>query len=152
MEALDPEIRRILEAFAKGVTAGATQGVRRPAHEFALLRNRPTPYTPADVLGLLKLLSFLLASNWDAELARLSVVQADGIEALTAVDPLIHSSETPTAGDDASTREAVTLLGQDLQHFLALTGVGGASNNWALGKSRTRSGTADHGQRSASHP
>ena len=102
LKALDPQVRRMLESFAQGVTAGAARGARRPAHEFALLRARPTPYTAADILGLLKLLSFLLASNWDAELARLQVAHADGSDALAVVDPVLAGSrEAGAVASDA---------------------------------------------------
>ena len=119
------------------MTDGATRGAKRPAHEFALLRSRPSPYTPADVLGLLKLLSFLLASNWDSELARLAVAESDGVEALMAIDPLIRAPATSIGLDDVPDGGALSLLRADLQHFVAYTGHGGASNNWVLAPDRT---------------
>lgn len=158
LETLDPHLRSQLEAFARGVTDGAAVGAKRPPHEFTLLRTRPTPYTAADVLGVLKLFSFLLASNWDAELTRLSIVQRDGASALEAVDPLAvpwpETAPAPRGREGAGARpapssaaspagvvaEALSRLHQDLQAFLAFTGRGGASNNWVLGPSRTRSG------------
>ena len=72
--ALSPEHRRLAEAYARGVTAGADAGLRRRPHEFALLRARPTPYQAADALGFLALQAFALASNWDVELARLKIL------------------------------------------------------------------------------
>ena len=141
LKALDPHVRRMLESFAQGVTAGATRGSRRPAHEFALLRARPTPYTAADILGLLKLLSFLLASNWDAELARLKVARADGSDALAVIDPVLAGSrEAEAVASVAAPTEAISLVGQDLQLFLAAIGRSGGSNNWVLSPERTRSG------------
>ncbi len=141
LKALDPQVRRMLESFAQGVTAGAARGARRPAHEFALLRARPTPYTAADILGLLKLLSFLLASNWDAELARLQVAHADGSDALAVVDPVLAGSrEAGAVASDAALGEAISLVSHDLRLFLAAIGRSGGSNNWVLGPERTKSG------------
>lgn len=152
LEALDPQVRALLDAFARGVTDGATKGVRKKAHEFSLLRARPTPYTAADVLGLLKLMSFLLASNWDSELARLGISRKDGFDALKAIDPLIstaplpNAAASPPAADQKDARTSsqspdfLARLSEDLQAFIAFTGRGGASNNWALGPDRTRSG------------
>ena len=41
------------EAYARGVTDGATVGLSKPAHEFALLKASPTPFEATDVLGML---------------------------------------------------------------------------------------------------
>jgi acyl-homoserine lactone acylase PvdQ len=87
LAALSPEHRRLAEAYALGVTSGASDGLRRRPHEFALLRARPTPYQAADALGFLAFQAFALAANWDVELARLRVLTLDGIEALAALDP-----------------------------------------------------------------
>ena len=63
LDALDGKVRAMLEAYARGVSDGAATGCRRRAHEFVLLRARPTPFTAADVLGVIKLMAFRLASN-----------------------------------------------------------------------------------------
>ena len=57
--------RAVIEAFAAGVTQGARRGSPRRAHEFSLLRSGPTPYEATDVLGISKLMAFVLSSNWD---------------------------------------------------------------------------------------
>lgn len=139
--------RELLEAFARGVTAGAARGGERLAHEFTLLRSRPTPYTAADVLGLLKLISFLLASNWDVEMARLLVAQLDGVDALLALDPVARYAREDLAeleGADARSggrvREAVVSLHRELQMFFTAAGRSGGSNNWAVAPQRTRRG------------
>ena len=84
VEALSPVVRGVAEAYARGVNTAQRRGGRR-AHEFALLRRRPTPWEAADVLGALKLLSFGLSTNWDMELGRLRVLELDGAEAMRAV-------------------------------------------------------------------
>jgi len=141
LPALLPEEKELIEAFARGVTAGATVGARRLAHEFALTRSRPTPYTAADVLGLLKLVSFLLASNWDLELARACIAQEDGAEALYAIDPIArHAGLDAAELHEAPLKTAVQSIYRDLRAFFSATGRGGASNNWAVGPSKTRTG------------
>ena len=54
IEVLDPEIRGMLEAFARGVTEGSSLGCRRPAHEFTLLRAKPTPFSAVDIVAVSK--------------------------------------------------------------------------------------------------
>ena len=142
MDVLDDDIRHTLEAYALGVTHGATLGCRRPAHEYALLRGTPTPYHAADVLGLVKLMGFLLAANWDVELARLKIWREDGPEALAALDPTYPEWQPVTSAPTESAGAAVDGLAKDLALLASTTGVGGGSNNWALAPSRTASGRA----------
>jgi acyl-homoserine lactone acylase PvdQ len=84
---LEDDVRARLELYARGASAGAALGCPRLAHEFTLLKARPTPFTPLDTLAITKPLSFTLSGNWDAELARLKILTADGPEALAALDP-----------------------------------------------------------------
>lgn len=142
LEALDEEIRRMLEAYAQGVTDGAKVGCRRLAHEFALLRTQPTPYRAADVLGVLKLMSFNLAANWDSELARLKILTEDGPEALAALDPAYPEWLPVTTPPGGLAGSAVDRLAEDLAVFTATVGQGGGSNNWAIAPSRTATGRA----------
>jgi penicillin amidase len=137
---LDAEMRTALAAYAAGVTAGGTLGLPRPAHEFAVLRGRPTPWTADDVLAMVKLQSFVLASNWDCELARLKILTADGPEALAALDPAYPEWLPVAAPPGALAGRAVDRLAEDLAHFAAAVPLGGGSNNWALAPSRTATG------------
>jgi penicillin amidase len=140
LDVLEPDLRAMLAAYAAGTSAGATLGLPRPAHEFALLRGRPTSWTPADVLALVKLQSFALASNWDMELARLKILTEDGPEALAALD-LAYPEWLPVAAPPgALAGRALDRLAEDLAVFTAVVRVGGGSNNWALGPSRTATG------------
>ncbi|HUP55942.1 MAG TPA: penicillin acylase family protein, partial [Bdellovibrionota bacterium] len=142
LQGLDPDIRHMLESFAAGVTAGKKKGCPRP-HEFTLLMRRRTPFLAEDTLGILGVMSFLLASNWDAELTRLEVLERDGPEALAAIDRpypewlTTAAASGESAGIDPS---AVALLGEARELGALLGLAGGGSNNWVISPSRTRSG------------
>jgi penicillin amidase len=140
LDVLAPDLRAMLAAYAAGTSAGATLGLPRPAHEFALLGGRPTPWTAADVLALVKLQSFALASNWDVELARLKILTEDGPGALAALDPAYPEWLPVAAPPGALAGRALDRLAEDLAVFAAVVRVGGGSNNWALAPSRTASG------------
>ena len=142
LEALDGEIRSILEAYAQGVNTGARIGCRRKAHEFALLRTDPTPFNASDTLGVIKLMSFTLASNWDCELARFKILTEDGPEALAALDPAYPEWLPATSPPGALAGRAADRLSEDLALFTAIVGPGGGSNNWAIAGSRTTTGRA----------
>ena len=130
-----------VEAFARGVNSGRQSGHTKIAHEFSLTRTKPTEFTPQDTSAILSLLSFLLAANWDQELARLRIATLDGFEALKALDPLVasadHVSTTPP-GESAGC--ALDRLEEDFDIFSTYVTPGGASNNWTLSGSRTASG------------
>ena len=135
-----PDLRSMLEAYVAGVHAGATRGLRRVPHEFVLLRGRPTRWTAADALAVIGLQSFLLASNWDVELARYKVLLADGPDALAALDPTYPEWLPVTTPSGATAGPAVDRLAEDLAAFREASQPGGASNNWAVAAARTATG------------
>lgn len=142
LEALGRTVPSMVDAYAQGVTDGARLGCRKPAHEFALLRTKPTPYTAADVLGGLKLMSFASGTNWDSELARLKILNEDGPEALKALDPAYPEWQPATSPPGTPAGKAMDRLSEDLALFTAAVGKAGGSNNWALAPSRTAKGRA----------
>jgi len=138
--ALGDRHRPLAEAYAAGVTAGATSGLSRRPHPFALLRSRPSRYEAADTLGFLCLQAFLLAANWDVELARLQILVADGPDAVEALDPVYPEWLPVCDRPGEAAGAAASRLSDDLARLAATIGVTGASNNWALAPSRTATG------------
>jgi penicillin G amidase len=129
---VDADIRAALEAFVAGVNASQGFGGAKLPHECQLLKAPLTPWEPADVLGLVKLQTFLLPSNWDVELARLQILRADGPEALLALDPAAIGDVAPSNG--------AAILASDLERFASFVGRGGGSNNWVVAGNRSASG------------
>ncbi|MBP3957893.1 penicillin acylase family protein [Gemmata sp. G18] len=145
LKALTPDARAAFEAFAGGVNAGATAGLPQKPHEFAIVGGTPSAWDAADVLGLLKLQSFLLPSNWDVELARLRILLADGPDAMRALDPTALGEEKkgpaePTATGAGSLAPVFDKLAADLSALQTYLPRGGGSNNWAISGARTASG------------
>ena len=140
LPAADADIRAQVEAFVRGINAGLAVGFRRRAPEFAVLRSRPTPWEPADVLGVGKLMSFALIGNWDVELARLKILLSDGPQALLDLDPAYAEDHLVTAPPGTPAGPALDHLSEDLAAFLAFAGAGAGSNAWAVAGSRTVSG------------
>ena len=137
---LAPRLRERLTAFAAGITAGASLGLPSRPHAFALLRDEPSPHSAIDVLAMLKLEAFLLANNWQDEIARLQVVLADGQDALTALDSDYAAHLPVTAPPAHGAGPAVAALAADLALLQEHAGLTPSSNNWALAGERTRSG------------
>ncbi len=133
-----PDTRGKLEAFAQGVNEGISHSPR--PHELTLLRQHPTPFLASDILAIGGLNSFLLASNWDVELARLMILDADGPEAVLATDPQF-ADHLPTILEGLGEGSpSIGRLADDIEHLLSRLGGGGGSNNWVLGASRTATG------------
>ncbi|MFL5340858.1 MAG: penicillin acylase family protein, partial [Gemmataceae bacterium] len=132
-DVLSENARGVIDAFAAGITAGMTTGLSRKPHEFALLGGAPTPWTGLDVIAFVKLQSFALPSNWDAELTRLKILSEDGSDALLALDPV--SRHDLPAGTTVVDR-----LAEDLSAFREVMPPVVGSNNWVIAAARTASG------------
>ncbi|MGZ5970345.1 MAG: penicillin acylase family protein [Polyangiales bacterium] len=139
--ALAPEnVRMQFDAFARGLNDGMRVGGKRLAHEFALLRTEPSVFESADILAILQFFAFALSSNWDAELARLRVLQQDGPEALAAIEASDPSPLADRLATDVGVLGAAERLLDDAIALMHVAGLGGASNQWALAPSRTSTG------------
>ena len=135
-----PSTQRQIEAFTRGVTAGARDGATGKAHELTLLGIEPTPLEPADVVGVLAFLAFALAANWDIELARLRMLRDDGPEAVAALDPAYPSWLPVSAPPGVLAGPSADRLAHDLDAFHRVSGAGGGSNAWVVAPSRTATG------------
>jgi penicillin amidase len=138
-KALDADVLIALQAYCAGVNAGNTIGSTKSAHEFAILKSEPGAWEPSDVLGVLKLMSFSLPGNWDVELARLRMLQADGIDAVKALDPSFTPPPAPLPESERGSTAASSLT-HDLDLFFQHVPRGGGSNNWLIAGARTASG------------
>ena len=114
-------------------------------YPFVLLRTRPTPYEAADAMGFLALMSFSLASNWDAELARLKMLTLDGPGRGRGTRPRlpgVAAGHLPAgaAHRGRGRRQAGGLPRRGPRRAGRVLGLGGGSNNWAVSGSRTATG------------
>jgi penicillin G amidase len=75
---LDPEPRRILEAFARGVNQFIEQHMSNLPLEFSLLRYKPQPWKPADTLAISGYMYRTLADTRERELNRAKVTERAG--------------------------------------------------------------------------
>ena len=140
LEVARPEVRAQLDAYARGITAGARLGARRRAHELALLGCEPTPWDAADPQAVSVLLCFALASNWDVELLRLETWQEDGEDALLAIDAPYPDDMPVSREPFARAGAAAQRLMHDLEALRAMAPLGGASNAWAVAAERSATG------------
>ena len=140
INALDPEMHANTTSFAKGISDGVQLGIPRVPHEFAILRARPTPYTITDVIASAKLQAFVLASNWDIEIARYQILVEDGPDAVKALDPAYaewHPVSKPAGSPQGPIMDRLV---DDISALREAVGYVGGSNNWALAPEKTSTG------------
>ena len=140
LEVFHPDVRRRFEAFARGINDGMTRGRRRKSHEFTLLRAEPSSFEAVDLVGIYLLQSMALSANWDVELVRLRMLELDGPEALTLLDPPYPEWHPVSAMSGITAGPAVDALARDLASLAVVVGVNRASNSWAVSPSKTATG------------
>ncbi len=149
LAALPDEVKRALEAYARGVNAYLTRSTGwlepRLPPEFLLLRHRPEPWRPADSMVTIKLMALQLSTNLNHELLRLALAaqglnsaEIEDLMPLDAVDrpppmPEIASLYPLRRPQTAQRRADASVLVDDLI-------ASGASNNWVVSGARTKSG------------
>ncbi len=74
-EALEPDTRAALEAYARGVNAAIADNEQVLPPEFALFNIRPEPWLPSDSLIWGRIMSMRLSGNWRDELVRARMLE-----------------------------------------------------------------------------
>lgn len=161
---LQPDLKRILEAYAKGVNAFIDSAKTLPP-EFGILQYKPQPWRPADSLAVGKLLGEYLSTSWPLDIMRasLAALPKEKRDALllerTPVDVIVVGRDralqkTARMNDTspATTAPGAAILAQMNEMIegqkLSLESVGlatsfepmQASNNWVVAGKRTTSG------------
>ena len=140
LEVFHPNVRQRFKAFARGINDGMTRGRRRKSHEFALLRTEPSSFEAVDLVGIYLLQSMALSANWDVELVRLRMLELDGPEALTLLDPPYPDWHPVSVLPETKAGPAADALARDLASLAEVVGVNRASNSWAISPSKTTTG------------
>lgn len=165
-EALKPETKEILDAYARGVNAyiNRTTGFFEPAFgpEFIILSHKPEPWQPWQSILTVKVMALTLESNMSKEIQRLILASKkftpEEIDLLVPYGPKDKPGALPnlyelygferfaSAQNSSKTDRKSTQLAQggstqpqngfELPWPIGVT----ASNNWVVGGSRTQSG------------
>jgi len=75
---LDPESRKVMEAYARGVNQFITQNKKNLPLEFSLLGYEPAPWQPSDTLAVSGYMYRTLTDTWQRELNRAKVTERAG--------------------------------------------------------------------------
>lgn len=141
--ALPAEVRDALRVFCAGINS-AVDAAGAPPAELQILRTDFGPWTPADSLATHKLLSFGLSTNWERELLRAEMARELGPELAARLDPTYPAGNpvVMTPGIPAPRAAELIERAAELRQYLGLAPQATGSNNWAVGPSRSASGTA----------
>ena len=77
---LDPETRKVMEAYARGVNKFIEQHQTSLPLEFSLLRYKPRPWQPSDTLVISGYMYRTLTDTWERELNRAKVTERAGAD------------------------------------------------------------------------
>ena len=104
------------------------------------LRAQPSSFEAVDLVGIYLLQSMALSTNWDVELVRLRMLELDGPESLTLLDPPYPDWHPVSAMEGTTAGPAADALARDIAALAEIVGVNRASNNWAVSPSKTATG------------
>src|SRR5437867_6346651 len=75
---MDPESRKVMEAYARGVNQFIAQHKKSLPLEFSLLRYEPKPWQPSDTIAISGYMYRTLTNTWERELNRSKVAERAG--------------------------------------------------------------------------
>ena len=145
---LSPEVHARLEAYAQGVNAFLARrtGLFEPRlpPEFLLLRYRPEPWRVVDSVAIVKMMALDLSTNLNFELMRLALA-AEGLNAAEIEELMPHDGDVqvpplPQIASLYPLRRAAAPQKQAAADPADEIIGGGASNNWVVSGSRTKTG------------
>ena len=147
---VNAENLRLLECYSKGVNAYIDQHKDKLPPGLALAGFKPEAWQPIDSVKVFALVNLGLSFNLPEEIASLNLAQAVGAEKTAWLLPIYP--DEPIAFDEAAKLKGVDLNKaaesvkelSGLQPLLSSVSLGGmaASNNWAIGKERTKNGAS----------
>ncbi|MEK6337371.1 MAG: penicillin acylase family protein [Acidobacteriota bacterium] len=158
---LPPDLKRMLEAYAKGVNAFIDSARTLPP-EFIILQYKPQPWRPSDSLAVGKLMGEYLSTTWQLDIMRASLASLpkEKRDALlmerTPLDVLVvgrdrqpaqnvRVSRSPIAPPMEIVKQMDEMI-EDQRRSSERTGLASpfdsmqASNNWVVAGKRTTSG------------
>jgi penicillin amidase len=115
---LDPESRKMMEAYARGVNQFIEQHKKNLPLEFSLLRYEPRPWQPSDTLAISGYMYRTLTDTWERKLNRATVAERAGADRAkdlfsdeAAMDHFVVGD--PKVIDDGSERSAADTEDED---------------------------------------
>ncbi len=142
VQQLPEHSKRVLDAYARGVTAYIERNRNNLPVEFILLRFKPGPWQIKDSIQWSKMMGWNLGGNWETEVIRARIVAKLGPERARKLEagydpghPLIIPPGVEYQGINLGMLEQYEQLKQ-----LSGFGMMGGSNNWVVDGTMTTTG------------
>src|SRR5262245_29965684 len=141
VELLAGDARMAIEAYVRGVNAYIAQNSGRLPVEFTLVRLRPRPWEPADVLVWGKMMALDLSRNWTVDILRAQIVATVGPARAAELEPEYlaeHPLIIPRGARYSPHMGAGALrIVAKSAPFVGTGDVGRGSNSWVVGGTRS---------------
>lgn len=136
---MDDDSKAALEAYCAGINSYLHTRKGPLSPEFLLLRHRPEPWKPADVVVWAKMMAWDLGGNWDDELLRANLSKVLSLEQIAELYPP-YPGQAPVVLPDF--RSLYRDLPLDTLWAISPKPEppGAGSNNWVLSGSKTATG------------
>lgn len=140
VEAMPPEARALLDAYAEGVNAYLSHRSGALPPEFLLLGYTPERWRPADSLVWGRLMALRLSGNWQTEALRAGMATRLSASQIADLWPRDNAGAPPTLAqgyDPAAFASLLAPLLDDLPDALRQVS---ASNSWVVGPQHSATG------------
>lgn len=141
LELISPDLKEIIEDYARGLNAFLQHPSAQLPVEFALLKYQPDPFTATEAVAFSRLMTFQLSNGWGHELAREALMRVLGPEIAAEFDIRTHPDNPANfpEGNEHFRREPDGRLEAMDGPFIRPMG---ASNAWVVDGRHSESGHA----------
>lgn len=142
-ERLPGPAREAVEAYVAGINACLRETGRRLPPEFGVLRARPEPWTPGDVVAAAKMMAWALGGSYVTELLRGDLERALGPERTGWLLPdRDQTAARPSHAEGTAGGLSGSCLTELSDSLPVLPGEGIGTNLWAVSPARSTTGAA----------
>lgn len=139
-----PETKKILTAYSKGINDFIAANKNRMSIEFDVLDYSPAPWEPYHSLLIVRLMAWELNIAWWEDLTFTHIAQLLGKEKASKLFPRWEENTASSAQDEVPqiTTADLSLIQTDkaFRQFIGTTGTHLGSNNWVVNGSRSVKG------------
>ncbi|MFQ6612662.1 MAG: penicillin acylase family protein [Fidelibacterota bacterium] len=139
---LDSTSLKILKDYCAGINYYVDIISADPPVEFKILGVKPLKWTPADVIGYIRLMAHDLQQSWKVEIVMGAMVEKLGREKVDQLFPLDVDTVTIVPPNAELGLLLPTMVEQEnaLRSLMKMEGTVMGSNNWVISGSRTTTG------------
>ncbi len=145
LQKMNPEARRLLEAYSKGVNLYIKQAVNNYTFEFDVLGYQPEEWTPVHSIIVVRMMAWELNISWWTDLMFTDLVQKLGKDKVEDIFPEYSENGATIIPDEiekfAQINTSLIQTDRLFREFIGSTGTHIGSNNWVVNAQKSVSGS-----------